>query len=160
MILMIHLCTVQKHQIHGYREPGLLSQMAFCQPCKTMLVHYRACVATGELNQNWLGAKFLPMAIVIYPMVSVHLHHLLGAQCHSLWPNGREGPPTASPLTPTISLPPPTYPPSYKWHLWYYRGCKILPQKPAVNTLHGRISYETLAIGLLYLYSKSCMAII
>ena len=32
----------------GYTWPGLLSQMAFCQHCKAVLVHYRGCRATGE----------------------------------------------------------------------------------------------------------------
>ena len=45
---MVHSCIVHKHQLRGYRWPGLLSQMAFCQPCKAMLVHYRSCWVTGE----------------------------------------------------------------------------------------------------------------
>ena len=56
--------------------------------------------------------------------------------------------------------PTPTTPPTpYKWHLWYYRGCKNY-LKDQQWMLHGRVSYETLAISLLYVYSKSCAAIV
>ena len=54
----------------------------------------------GNTNQNWLGAKLLPIAVSIYPVVCVHLCHLLRAQHHCLWPNGREGPPSACPPIP------------------------------------------------------------
>ena len=60
----------------------------------------------GSTNQNWLGAKLLPMAVVIYPVVCVHPSRLLRAQYHSLWPNGKEGPPSACPPTPTTLHPP------------------------------------------------------
>ena len=45
---MIHSCTVHGCQLLGYRQPGLLAQTAFCQPCKTEFVHYRANRPTGE----------------------------------------------------------------------------------------------------------------
>ena len=45
---MIHLFTAQKHQVHGYRYPVLLSQTAYYRPCKMKLVHYRVCGATAE----------------------------------------------------------------------------------------------------------------
>ena len=61
-------------------------------------------------NQDWLGAKLLPMAILIYPVVCVHPCRLLRAQHHCLWPDGREGPPSGCPLTPTTPCPPPTHP--------------------------------------------------
>ena len=48
LILMIHSYTVQRHQLCGYRWPGLLSQTAFCRPCEAMLVHYRSCWTTWE----------------------------------------------------------------------------------------------------------------
>ena len=50
-------------------------------------------------NQNWLGAKLLSMAVLIHPVVCVHPCRLLRAQHHCLWPNGREGPPSACPPT-------------------------------------------------------------
>ena len=55
----------------------------------------------GSTNQNWLGARLLPMAVSIYPVVCVHSCRLLRAQHHSLWRNCREGPPSACPPAPT-----------------------------------------------------------
>ena len=81
----------------------------FCWPCKTELVHYRACWPTGCINQNWLGTKLLPMAVSIYLVVCVHPCRLLRAQRHCLWPNGREGPPSVCHLPP----PPPHSPPTH-----------------------------------------------
>ena len=86
---MIHSCTVQRHQLRGYRWPGLLSRTTFCQPCKIMLVHYRSSWATGNTSQNWLCAMLLPMSVLIYPVVCVHSWCLLGTQHYCLWPNGR-----------------------------------------------------------------------
>ena len=51
---------VQKHQLCGYRWPGLLSQMAFADPVglrcvgalQVLLAH---CM--GSTNQNWLCAR-------------------------------------------------------------------------------------------------------
>ena len=65
--------------------------------CKTVSVCYRSCWATGSTNQNWLGARLLPMAVLIYSVVCVHSCRLLGTQHHCLWPNGREGLPLACP---------------------------------------------------------------
>ena len=79
-------------------------------------------------NQNWLGAKLLPMAILIYSVVCVYPCHLLRAQHHCFWSNDKESPPSACPPTPTFTTPSPLY------HPWYYRSCKKLSQKPAVNT--------------------------
>ena len=113
----------------------------------------------GSTNQNWLGAKLLPMAILIYPVVCVHSCCLLRTQHHCLWPNGREDSSLAWPPNPTTPAhsPPPTHPPPYKQHLRYYRGCKNY-LKNQQWILHSRVSYETVAIRLLYLYSKSGMA--
>ena len=50
--------------------------MAFCQPCKTALVHYRAVGPLGSTNQNWLGAKLLstPSACppILHPLPPTH----------------------------------------------------------------------------------------
>ena len=94
---MIHSCTVWKHQLLGYTQPGLLSQIAFCQPCKAALVHYRACGPLGSNNQSWCGVKLLTMSISTHPVGHAHICHLLRAQHHCRWPNGREGPPSACP---------------------------------------------------------------
>ena len=88
----------------------------------------------GSINQNWLGAKLLPMAVSIYPVVCVHPCRLLRAQHHYLWTDGRKDPPSACSPAPTNPPPPHTHSPSYKHHPGYYRGCKKLSQKPAVNT--------------------------
>ena len=101
---MIDSCTIQKHQVRGYRWSGLLSQTAFCQSCKTALMHYRACRANGNSNQNWWGVR-LPMFILTYPVDCVHLCHLLRIQHHSLCINGKElafGLPTHPPTHPLI----------------------------------------------------------
>ena len=96
---------------------GLLSHIAFCQSCKTTVVHYRACGATGATgitDQNCWGAKLLPMTILIYPVDYVYPCHLLRAQHHYLCPNCKENPPLAcstTPPHPTIPQPlPPTHP--------------------------------------------------
>ena len=44
--LKLHPGTIQTHQVYGCRWPGLLLQTAFCRPCQTMRVHYRAFGAT------------------------------------------------------------------------------------------------------------------
>ena len=64
----------------------------------------------GSTNQNWLCARLLPMAVLIYPGVCLHSCHLKGSQHHCLWPNGRKGLPLAFPPTPTTLPPPSTCP--------------------------------------------------
>ena len=126
--------------------------MAFSNPVKLIWYITRRVCPQGNTNQNWLDAKLLPMAISIYPVVCVYSCHLLRAQYHCLWPNGREGPPSACP-----PLPPPT-------HTLISVICDIIGVvknylKNQQWIMHGRVSYKTVAISLLYLYSKSCMAI-
>ena len=135
--------------------------MAFCQPCKTTLSqglwdHW----PLRSTNQNQWGIRLLLMAISIYPVDSVHLYHLLRAQHHCLCPNGRENPPLACPPTPTTPLTSPTHPPTP-----LYMISMILQLGVVKNYLqnqqwimHSKVSYETLATRLLYLYSKSGMA--
>ena len=43
----LYSCTTQKHQTHSYRWLSLLSHMAFCCPCQTTKVHYRAFGASA-----------------------------------------------------------------------------------------------------------------
>ena len=62
----------------------------------------------GSTNQNWLGAKLLPMAILIYHVVCVHRCCLFRAQHHCLWPNSREDLSSTCPPTPTTPAPLPT----------------------------------------------------
>ena len=104
-------------------------------------------------NQNWLGARLLPMAVSIYPVVCVYLCCLLGTQHHCLWPNGREGLPSACPPTPTTHHLPPTHPSLIS------DTHDIMGVVKKQWILHGRVSYETLSVSLLYLYSISCVAI-
>ena len=112
---------------------------------------------TGSTNQNWWGARLLPMAVSIYPLDCVHRCHLLRTQHHRLCPNGRQKPPWACPPTSTTPHPlPPT-------HLIIHDTCDItglkkLSQKPAVNTAWQ--SYLWNSSTALYLYSKSGMATI
>ena len=56
-------------------------------------------------NQNWLGDKLLPMAVLIHPVVCVHPCHLLRTQHNCLCPNGRENPSSTCPPAPH-QLPP------------------------------------------------------
>ena len=65
----------------------------------------------GSTNQNWLGARLLPIAISIYPVVCVHPSYLLKAQHHCLWPlaswptrPGHPSPAIPHPLPPTHPL--------------------------------------------------------
>ena len=124
-----------------------------------MLVHYRTVGPLESTNQNWLGAKLLPRAVLIYPVACVHSCHLLRTEHHCLWSNGKENPLLACP--PTSATPTPlTHPPPYKRHPWYYRGCKKTISKTSSEYCTAELpTYETLAISLLYLYSKSCVTI-
>ena len=85
---------------------GLLSQMAFCQYCKWHLCITGLVGPLWNTNQNWWGANLLPMAVLIYPVDCVHLCHLLRAQHHCLYLNGRENLPLACPPTSTMPSPP------------------------------------------------------
>ena len=102
---MIHSCTVLKHQLPGQ---VCFHRRLFSNPVKQHWCIKEPVGSLGSTKQNWLGAKLLPMAISIYPVVYVHPYCLLGAQHHCLWQNGRENPPSACPPTPTTptSLPP------------------------------------------------------
>ena len=78
-----HSNTTQKHQTHGYWWPSLLSQMAFCQPCQTMKVHYRACGAMQRaalIGMCACGVKLLSTTISACPVEWVCFCHLLKTQ--------------------------------------------------------------------------------
>ena len=82
----------------------------FADPVKLHWCITEPVGSLGSTNQNWLGVKLLPMAVLIYPVVCVHPCRLLRTQHHCLCPNGRENPPSACPPTPTT--PAPSYPPT------------------------------------------------
>ena len=112
----------------------------------------------GSTNQNWLCTKLLPMAVSIYPVACVHSCRLLGTHHYCLCSDGSEGPPSL------LAHPPP--PPPAPFHLHPFisaiRDITGIVKNYLKNhqwILHGRVSYETVAISLLYLYSKSCVAI-
>ena len=86
----------------------MLSQTAFCWPCKAVWWITGPVGPLGSTNQNCLCARLLPVAVSIYPVVCVHSCRLLRTQRHCLWPNGREDPPSACPPTPTTTCCPPT----------------------------------------------------
>ena len=88
---MIHSCTVQKHQLHGYTCQICFHRRLFTDPVKSRWYITGPVGPLGSTNQNWLGAKLLPMAVSICPVVCVHPCYLLGTQHHCLWPNGKEG---------------------------------------------------------------------
>ena len=62
----------------------------------------------GSTNLNWLCVRLLPMAVSVYLAVCVHSCRLLGIQHYCLWLNGREGPHSACPPTPTTPYHPST----------------------------------------------------
>ena len=120
---MIHSCTVHGHQ--------LLAYVCFHGWLFANCVKPSWCITgpTGPLesiNQNWLCAKLLPMAILIYLVVCVHSCHLLETQHYSLCSNGSDSlppachphpPPHPTPTPPPSHPPtPPTRPPPYKRH--------------------------------------------
>ena len=105
----------------------------------------------GSTNQNWLGAKLLPMAVLIYPVVCVHPCRLLRAQYHCLWSNGREGLPSACSPAPTTPCP-------LVSAIHDITGVVKNYLKNLQWILHSKSSYKTVAISLLYLYSKCCVA--
>ena len=76
-ILMIHSCKLQKHQVHGYRYSGLLSQTDFANPLKPRWCITRPVEPLMSTNQIWWGAKLLPMSVLTYHVECVHLCHLL-----------------------------------------------------------------------------------
>ena len=124
LALMIYSCTVQPHQLCGYRWPGLLSRTAFCQPCRAMLVHYRSCWATGgALIRIGCVSDCCQWRLDLSCGLCMFLLSA-GTQHYCLWPNCRECPPSACPPAPTTPRPLPTHPSFYKRHPWYYRGCK------------------------------------
>ena len=97
--------------------------------CKSEVINERYCITVpikllGSTNQNWLCAKLLPMAILIYPVVCVNSYCLLRTQHHCLLLNGREGSLSACPPTPATLLPPLTHSLPYKQDSSYYRSCK------------------------------------
>ena len=97
------------------------------------------------------------MAVSIYPVVCVHSCHLLRAQHHCLWPNGRKGPPSACPPTPT------THPPIHLPLISAIHDITVVVKnylKIQQGIMHSRVSYRTLAIILLYLFGKSCVTIL
>ena len=146
---MIYSWTVQKHQVCGYRY----SQVCFHRRLFTNPVKLRLCITgsvgpLGSTNQNWWGAKLLPMAVLIYPVDCVYLWHLLRAQHHYLCPTGKENLPSALPTHPRYITP-------------------VILQGAVKNyltnqqwILRGRVIYETLAITLFYIYSKFGAAIV
>ena len=126
--------------------------MAFCWPCKAALVHYKACGVTGSTNQNWWGARRLLMDILIY-LWFVHIPVAYWEHSTTVCGliAGRAHLQQAHPPTP-ITLLPPT-------HLLISNIPDIIGVlKNQQWILHGRVGYETLAISMLYLYSKFYVA--
>ena len=88
----------------------------------------------GSTNQNWLCAKLLPMAVLIYPVVCVHSCRLLGTQHYCLCSNDSDCSPLACHLPPPPH-PTPSHPPTPISAIRDITGpVKKLSQKPAVNT--------------------------
>ena len=102
-------------------------------------------------------AKLLPMAVLIYPVVCVHSCCLLGAQHYCLCSNGNVCPLGAC-HPPPPPHPPPTCPPPIST-IRDITGPVKNYLKNQQWILHSRVIFETVAISLLYLYSKSCVAI-
>ena len=116
---MIHLCTSRNIDYVAIDCQVCFHRWLFANPVKLYWTITGPVGPLGSTNQNWLGARLLPMAISIYPVVCVHSCHQLEALHHCLWPNVREGPPlacqhTSMPLSPspTHILPQPLLPPT------------------------------------------------
>ena len=146
-----------------------LHRWDFANPVKLSCCITGPAGPLGSTNQNWLGAKILLMALLIYPVVYVHSCCLLRAQQHCLQLNNREGLPLACPPTsttcppPPTYLPPPTHPPLPICLISATHDITGVVKNYLKNQqwiLYSRVSYETLAISLLYLYSKACMVVL
>ena len=112
---MLHSYTVQRHPIDSQ---VCFFRLLFANPVKPLWYIIGPVEPLQSTNQNWWGAKLLPMSVLISPVDCVYLCHLLRTQHHYLCPNGRESPPSAYPLTSTTArLLPPTHPPPYIQHL-------------------------------------------
>ena len=108
---MIRSCTVQKHHYMAMDSQVCLHRWLFVDPVKPRWSITGPVGSLGSTNQNWLGFKLLPMAVLIYPVICVHSCHLLRTQHHCLCSNGREREnlSLACPPTPTML--------SYPFHL-------------------------------------------
>ena len=105
-VLMILSCTVWKHQLsRSINYVSIDGRVCFHRQLFANFVkpHWYITGPWGPLvstNWNWLCVRLLPMAVLIYLVVCVHYCRLLGTQHQSLWPDGREGPPSACPPIP------------------------------------------------------------
>ena len=102
---MFHLCTIQKYQHVAIDGQVCFHRWLFSNPVKPRWGFTVPFGLPGSTNQNWLCARLLLMAVLIYPVVCAHSCHLLRTQHYCLWPNDREGPPFACQPTPTIPTP-------------------------------------------------------
>ena len=103
---MIHSCTIQKHQVQGYIDSQIcFHRRLFADLVKSSWYITGPVGSLGSTNQNWLDAKLLAMAALIYPVVCIHPCCLLRTQQHCLWPNGRKSLPSACPRIPTSPAP-------------------------------------------------------
>ena len=141
---MIHSCTFQKHQLHGYRYS---SQVCFHRQLFANPVKLRWCITSpvgplGSTNQNWLYARLLPMTISIYLVFfyipAAYWEHsttvcaLMARRAHL-----------------RLAHPPPPPPPLPPTHLLISNTCDItgfvkIYLKNQQWILHSRVSYETL----------------
>ena len=117
-------------------------------------------VPLGCTNQSWCGVKLLTMSVSTHPVGCVHICHLLRGQHYSMHANGKFFPPPAChPPPPPHPHPPPTCPPPIQcirditWAIKNYLKTRLC-------VIHGRDSYWMIAIIQLYLYGKSCVAIV
>ena len=126
---MIHSCTVQPHQLCGYRWPGLLSRMAFCQPCKlqVLLGHWGALTRIGCVSDccqwpTWSILWFVYIPIICWKCSTTVCSPMAGRAGLGL---AHPPPPLPTPLPPTHSL--------ISTICDIARVVKKLSQKPAVN---------------------------
>ena len=96
--------NIQKHQVLDDRWPGLLSQTAFNQCCKTTRMHFSAL---RGINRTAWGTKLLLTAVLAPHLDCTSSGPIVKAQHCCLSLNGCFSPPSAShPLLPPSHPPP------------------------------------------------------
>ena len=64
---MIHSCTVHEHQLRTVDSQVCFHRQLFADLVKPSWYITGPVDPLGSTNQNWLGAKLLPMAVSIHP---------------------------------------------------------------------------------------------
>ena len=112
----------------------------FANPVKPHWYITRPMEPLGTTKQNWCGVKIYqclspPILWIVYIFVIYWEHRTIACALMAGWAHFG--------LPPIITTLPPTHPPLHIQHPWYYRGCKKLSHKPAVNTVRKSLLWNT-----------------